>query len=107
MSAVLLPQMTETELRQEFAALAEEWRQETMFFSSTSAIVSSFAYYRIIGLGRAVVPLILRDLQEHGGHWFLALRALTGENPVAPEVAGSMKKMTQAWLEWGRQHGLK
>ena len=107
MSAILLPQMTETELKQEFTTLVDEWRQETMMLSSTTAIVSNFAYYRIIGLGRAAVPLILKDLQEHGGHWFLALRALTGENPVAPEEAGSMKKMTQAWLEWGHQHGLK
>lgn len=76
-----------------------------MLSSSTEKAVHP-AYQRIIGLGPAVVPLVLRELEQHGGHWFWALRALTGENPVRPEDAGQVRKMTESWLEWGRQRGL-
>ncbi|MEG3848501.1 hypothetical protein QT971_14170 [Microcoleus sp. herbarium19] len=63
------------------------------------------AYQRIIGMGPAVVPLILRDLEQKPDHWFWALRAITGDNPVKPEQRGRMKLMTQAWIEWGKEHG--
>ncbi|MEG3863286.1 hypothetical protein [Microcoleus sp. herbarium12] len=64
------------------------------------------AYQRIIGMGPAVVPLILRDLEQKPDHWFWALRAITGDNPVAkPEKCDRMKLMTQAWIEWGKEHG--
>lgn len=76
-----------------------------MLSSSTEKVMHP-AYQRIIGLGPAVIPLVLRDLEQQGGHWFWALRALTGENPVKPEDAGQVRKMTESWLEWGRQRGL-
>jgi hypothetical protein len=96
----------EESLRQAFEALAAKWRRETMMLSSSSEKVLHPAYQRIIGLGPAVIPLVLRELEQHGGHWFWALRALTGENPVKLEDAGQVRKMTEAWLEWGRQWGL-
>lgn len=64
------------------------------------------AYRQIIGLGPAVLPLLLRDLRETGRFWFPALHAITGENPVPDEATGDVRRMTEAWLEWGRQKGL-
>ena len=63
------------------------------------------AYQRIIGMGPAVVPLILRDLEQKPDHWFWALRAITGDNPVKAEKCDRMKLMTQAWIQWGKEHG--
>lgn len=100
------PQASETDraLEREFRQLADQWYEETRFLSSTSEIVSKETYYQIVALGRRVIPLILQELQERGGHWFLALRALTKDDPVNPQDRGNMRKMTQAWLDWGRRH---
>ena len=84
-----------------FAKLTTEWRQDTRYLSSTSAIATHPAYQRIIGLGPQVIPLILADLQREPGHWFWALSALTGENPVDSADQGRIKAMTAAWLKWG------
>lgn len=88
-----------------FAELTAEWRQDTRFLSSTSAIATHPAYQRIIGLGPQVIPLILSDLQRAPGHWFWALTALTGENPVDPADQGRIGAMTAAWLKWGTDNG--
>lgn len=88
-----------------FTKLATEWREETRYLSSTSAIATHPAYQRIIGLGPQVIPLILSDLEREGGHWFWALSALTGENPVDSADQGRIKAMTAAWLKWGTDNG--
>lgn len=93
-------------LAAQFRELASQWKEDTKLTSSSSEIVLHPAYQRIIGLGPNVIPLVLKDLQENGGHWFWALQALTGENPVSNEDAGRIRKMTQVWLEWGQKNGL-
>jgi len=56
-------------------------------------------------MGPLVVPLILRELNEgRDGHWFQALRILTGENPVAKD--STYDACRTAWLAWGRNRGL-
>ena len=92
------------ELETEFRRLTDQWYEETRFLSSTSEIVSKETYYQIVALGKRVTPLILRELEERGGHWFLALRALTKDDPVNQQDRGNMRKMTQAWLDWGKRH---
>ena len=88
-----------------FRALADQWRRETGMLSSVSQMAAHPAYQEIIGMGAAAIPLLLRELQERGGHWFAALRAISGENPVPPEYAGRIPKMSEYWLEWGRRQG--
>jgi hypothetical protein len=63
-------------------------------------------YQRIIGMGWPAVPLILEELSREPDQWFLALEAITEENPVNPEDAGKVCVMARAWLEWGRRSGL-
>lgn len=92
-------------LEQEFKRLVQQWRRETLSMSSLTDIVLHPAYYQIIGMGQVALPWILRELQQNGGHWFLALRAITRQNPVKPQDKGKVKKMTEAWLNWGREHG--
>lgn len=65
-----------------------------------------FSYQQIIGMGPQVIPLILADLQREPDHWFWALEAITGENPVVQADRGDISAMANAWLEWGEQRGL-
>ena len=96
---------TPTALATRFRALADQWRLETGPISSSTAIAAHPAYQEIIGMGPAAIPLVLRELQERCDHWFAALRALSGENPVPREFAGRVPKMRELWLEWGREKG--
>lgn len=92
-------------LEDEFQHLAARWREATEHLSSTSVFTHP-AYQRIIGLGAPVVPLLLRDMAETEAHWFWALRAITGENPVPAADAGDVRKMIDAWQRWGESRGL-
>ena len=86
----------------EFQRLAMEWKQETAHLSSPSAIAEHRAYQEIIRMGKAVIPFILRDLQDSRAQWFWALRSIARESPVRPEDRGDVGAMTDAWLNWGR-----
>ena len=88
---------------QKFKRLASRWREETRALSSDSDIVANFAYYQIIGMGERALPFIFEEMQSHGGRWFWALRAITGENPVRREERGNVRRMTETWLEWARE----
>lgn len=89
-----------------FLALAEAWRREVLFCSSVTEMVLHPAYQRIIGMGTAVVPMLLRELQKQPDHWFWALTAITGADPVPPDDRGKLKKMAEAWLKWGKEQEL-
>ena len=52
------------------------------------------------------LPLILAELEKEPDHWFWALEAITGENPVSENDAGDMEASAKAWVKWGRQNGL-
>jgi hypothetical protein len=93
-------------LEQKFRRLVKQWREETLFISSSTEKMMHPSYQRIIGMGPAAVPLVLQEMQERGGHWFWALRAITEEDPVNPQDVGHVKRMTEAWLQWGKQHDL-
>lgn len=89
----------------QFYDLKEEWEAETGHLSSITEIAMNTAYQRIIGMGHAAIPYILSEVRIRPGHWFWALKAITGEDPVLPEQRGRIKQMAEAWLEWGRQQG--
>lgn len=88
-----------------FRALADQWQAETGMFSFPEQKAQHPAYREIIAMGDQAVPLILRELQERPYRWFAALRELTGENPIPPEVAGQFEPGAAAWLKWGRERG--
>ena len=93
-------------LRDEFESLTRQWKDETAGDSTGTAILLHPAHQRIVGMGRPALPLILQDMREHGGHWFAALRSISGQNPVASEDQGRIRKMQEAWIEWGRRNGI-
>jgi hypothetical protein len=86
-----------------FAELAARWRTETDALSSPAEVAAHPAYREIIAMGEPAIRLILAELETRPDHWFEALRAMTGEDPVPPEARGDVGAMARAWLEWGRQ----
>jgi hypothetical protein len=93
------------ETRRRFDALSTRWHNETALLSSITEKAMHPAYQSIIGLGREAVPYILRELKKQPGHWFWALSAITGENPIRPDQQGKMREMASAWVHWGEDHG--
>ena len=91
----------------EFHSLARTWRNDVAFTSSVAEMSMHPAYQRIIGMGLAVVPLLLCELETEPDHWFWALKAITGEDPVKPEDQGRLQRMADAWLKWGKEQGLQ
>jgi len=89
-----------------FHSLKTQWEAETAILSSITEIVTHPAYQQIIGMGRVATPLILAEMKKKPGHWFWALKSITGEDPVLPEQKGKIKEMTEAWLRWGREQGI-
>ena len=77
----------------------------TILLAQDAQIAMHPAYQRIIGMGSEVLPLILRRLSRKPDHWFWALEAITGENPVPESSQGRLGEMAEAWLDWARSHG--
>jgi len=91
-----------------FQWLKDQWRNErNPIVSSVETLTRSKSYQEIIGLGEKAIPFILSELRSEGDepdHWFPALAAITGENPVPPESRGRIQEMALAWLKWGETH---
>jgi hypothetical protein len=96
----------EPAVAEKFHDLARRWKQETRFCSSRNQMVNHPAYQEIIRLGNAAVPFLIEDLRAEPHYWFPALQAITGDDPVAPEDRGSVRKMAAAWLDWAGARGL-
>jgi hypothetical protein len=96
-------------LKQIFDEQVKQWKDETGHWSSVTKAIAHPCYLRIIGLskassGREIERLLLRELESDPDHWFAALTAVTGQDPVTPEQ--DFDKSVNAWLEWGRTQGI-
>ncbi|HEY3743964.1 MAG TPA: hypothetical protein VGL53_29170 [Bryobacteraceae bacterium] len=91
-------------LRRTFEEEAKLWWAETRVLSSIDRKIFNSHYQRIIGMGRAVLPLIFSALQGRGGQWYWALECITGENPAA--AAETLPEAKRLWLEYARKHDL-
>lgn len=94
-------------LQERFQRLANAWHEAVAHLSSSSKRESHPAYQEIIALGPAVLPCLLADLEVNGRHWFTALTAITGVNPVAAADAGNIPRMIDAWIHWARAQGYR
>jgi hypothetical protein len=92
-------------LEAKFRQLADAWRRETMADSSITRAAMNPNYQRIIGMGPAALPIILKELRDRGGHWYWALRMISGEDPVPEHSRGKVREMRQHWLDWGHRRG--
>jgi hypothetical protein len=89
----------------EFNRLVRLWKSERSSTSSTIEMAMHPAYQEIIGLGKAAIPFILRELSRESDFWFWALKAISREDPVPPRSRGRIREMTDIWLDWGRRKG--
>jgi len=91
---------------EKFNRLLNQWQEESIVMSSITEMVMLPSYQAIIGMGPAVVRLILNELKHDPDYFFWALEAITGDNPVMPEDEGNLDRMTNAWIKWGQENGI-
>lgn len=92
-------------VEERFRRLEKIWTAETGYLSNPSEIVGHAAFQEIITMGDAVIPLMLRDLEERPRLWVWALADITGASPVPDSERGNIAKMSEAWLRWGKENG--
>jgi hypothetical protein len=94
------------DLDHRFLALVQAWKEETRLLSSIHDMVAHPAYLQIIGLGKEALPLLIDELRREPDHWFVALQAITGINPIPSSACGNVDAMARAWLIWAEKQGL-
>jgi len=104
LNAQTIDMIYDKEFMAKFHSLADTWKSDTFNLSSIEQIVLHPNYQEIIGMGSRVIRLVLCELEREPYFWFWALRSLTGANPVSENMHGDLMAMTNAWLDWGRQH---
>lgn len=104
-------QSPETRVRARFNELVAQWHREIRHRSSLRRIVFSKAYLSIMLMAadddrhrQLITKLVLEELKNKGGHWFWALRALTGADPTKPEDE-DFQHVRDAWIRWGIENG--
>src|SRR5713226_5316505 len=102
-----IPETPAETVEERFRRLAAAWHRDTDYLSSMSEADSHPAYQEIIRLGPEVVPLLLRDLEDNHTHWFGALQAITGANPLSASTPGNIPKMVESWLHWAKDNGYR
>lgn len=90
-------------IEEKFAALAKIWRKHVRGKSVIS--YSHPAYFQVMGMGRSVVPLLLREVSKGVGTWYVALQSIVGEPAESIEMRGDAAAVREAWLDWGRRNG--
>jgi hypothetical protein len=93
-----------SELRERFRDLAARWKSDVRFLSDTNEICGHAAYQEIIGMGARALPFILAELETDPDHWFWALKAITGADPVPDEHRGNLDLMARDWLSWAQAY---
>jgi hypothetical protein len=101
--ALALAEEEDGDEERKFRRLANQWLRETEHASSVKRACMHPSYQRIIGMGPAVVPYLLHELERNSDHWFWALNAITEEDPARAE--DSLDGAKEAWLRWGREKG--
>jgi hypothetical protein len=99
------PETPEETVEARFRRLEKKCMGEVGHWSSSTVIRNHPALREIIGMGEAVVPLMLRDLEERPRLWVWALPQITGVGP-GPD-RDKVAKMSDAWLRCGRAKGYR
>ncbi|KMK67147.1 hypothetical protein [Puniceibacterium sp. IMCC21224] len=71
-----------------------------MISSSADEIINNASFKEIVAMGDVVIPLIIDELKKRPDFLVAALCLITGENPMPPNSAGNILKMTESWLDW-------
>jgi hypothetical protein len=96
------------DINSEFNLLVKQWEDETGDTSSLTKIINAPSYQKIIGMGKDVILLILKQIIAEGNDphpWGWALSTITGENPVSKKANGNTVRIARAWIKWGYRNG--
>ena len=91
----------------QFKIFLDRWHEERGITSSVSEMTTCRSYLRIIAMGRRALPLILKQLKREGrdpDHWFAALEAIVGHDPIPKDAYGSTTRMAHAWFDWADEN---
>ena len=92
-------QNRELDFRYMFDTLRSQWVADTMHVSSSRVLIEHPAYQAIIALGKPMVPYLIEDLKNAGGHWFCALEEITGYFlPNSKHL--DLMELRKVWMEW-------
>ena len=100
------PVIAGVDIEGRFHTLANKWSHDTAHISSASDLINDPSYQEIISMGWSVLPYLLIDLQRNKRFWFPALAAIAGIRPFDPRDYGNGRRMTEAWVKWGKLKGL-
>ena len=98
-SMFISKKLEEKEFRR-FLTLKNQWKEETLFVSSGTVLISNSAYKEIINIGYTAIPWIIREMRKNNDHWFYALEKITGVNPIKKKNLGIVENMKQDWIDW-------
>ncbi|MFM9909955.1 MAG: hypothetical protein ACKVOW_11425 [Chitinophagaceae bacterium] len=104
--SVFIQELYKQQLKKRFDFYNSIWKNETVFSSSISEITNNAAYRYIIGLGQEVLPFIINDFKANDNHWFYALEAITGQNPINDNHKGIVPLMKADWLKWAKENNI-
>lgn len=90
----------------EFNRLKNNWKIETAFISDYNKIINNPSYLSIIGLGKEIIPLILKDLRDNDALWFHALEEITKIKPKFNNINPTYQQVKKFWLDWGVKNDL-
>lgn len=99
------PISRQNEINQRFLRLVRQWKREKFFKSSSVDIAMNDSYQQIIGMGKDIIPLILKEYARELDHWAWALKAITGFNPVPRDVWGNLELEREYWFTWAIFNG--
>jgi len=92
----------------EFRSLSVKWKRDTLLKSNVAMKAMHPAYQAIISMGESAIPYILQDMQRgQVADWFWALNIIARHYspPNTEKIAGHVKAMAEAWIQWGKQRG--
>ena len=89
----------------EFRELVRRWRLQTAASSSVMTMIEDPNFRQIVKMGRAAVPLVVKELKIHRDFLFMALSLILPNEIVIPESAkGKPQEMSDAWLRWAERN---
>ena len=80
----------------------EKWRRSVTYMSSITKMKAEPSYRHIVGIGEPAVPTLLREIARQPDFLVLALKEITGVDPVLAEHRGHVQQMAEDWVKWGR-----
>jgi type I restriction enzyme M protein len=95
----------EDEVKQEIVTLIKRWDKDRPKGANIERMLSHPIYQSVIACGTSAIPALIAALKKRPAHWFAALHAITGANPVPAKDEGNISRMADAWISWAELQG--